>query len=530
MEELERSLEAYEAQLEQIKRALDADPGNTDLKQLKADLDQVILLTSQSLLEEKKKELLDTLGEDNADKESIEEPREKKESSTFQEDLDKLVGMKCRAPHLARGSVEGTSASFSNAIVFHVEREAGDDMRSLAVRVVFSHPTSVDMVPCPYFLDGRCRFDDASCKYSHGEICRLEELAEYVEPDFGGLRAGSKVLAKRDSDCGDALWRHATVVEMEDKSPANMHVRFSHDHKDLVSLPIDGVWPLSGGGDEGAGSDGEDPGQFAETPNAGSTENGSVMESCAPLDLVGNLSSSSLGDWEKHTKGVASRMMAKMGYVTGSGLGRSGQGRVLPVPATVYPSGVSLDWCMEARAKAGGGDILSVEKTLARQKAKEEKRAMRQSAREAAREKRENSFFDFVNMTVSASGVDKARSRADVNELFHRRGRQKTKKKQPLKLEKDGTPSASSSRGSTSKDMNVKAFKISEDIRKAEKDVDRLEASLERHRSRGDRATAAGVEAKLRVRKEELAVLRGKEGNLSRAKSLIDGNKKLSIF
>ena len=34
--------------------------------------------------------------------------------------------------------------------------------------------------------------------------------------------------------------------------------------------------------------------------------------------------------------------MALMGYVPGSGLGKDGSGRVEPVPAYVYPAGVSL--------------------------------------------------------------------------------------------------------------------------------------------------------------------------------------------
>ena len=42
-----------------------------------------------------------------------------------------------------------------------------------------------------------------------------------------------------------------------------------------------------------------------------------------------------VGGWEIHEKGVASRLMAKMGYVRGSGLGKHSQGRtdILPIPA-----------------------------------------------------------------------------------------------------------------------------------------------------------------------------------------------------
>ena len=51
---------------------------------------------------------------------------------------------------------------------------------------------------------------------------------------------------------------------------------------------------------------------------------------------------SSFGQWEKHTKGIGSKLMAKMGYVHGAGLGKEGEGRTEPVEAMVFPPGRSL--------------------------------------------------------------------------------------------------------------------------------------------------------------------------------------------
>ena len=58
MEELESSLEMYEQQRNQVKQALEADKNNEDLIKLNADLQQLIDLTTQNILEEKKKLLL----------------------------------------------------------------------------------------------------------------------------------------------------------------------------------------------------------------------------------------------------------------------------------------------------------------------------------------------------------------------------------------------------------------------------------------------------------------------------------------
>ena len=186
MEELESSLEMYELQLGQVKQALEADKNNADLIKLNDDLQQLITLTTQNILEEKKKVLLaqvqemeeergivsDTVPESHAVKSSA--PRaepEVVEKPQPQEPLDlrQLEGMKCKAPFRSRASLG--SVSMHNAIIYQTEpgAEGAGSLDQVLVRVVFSHPTSTGMVPCPYYLEGKCRFSDGDCKFSHGE-------------------------------------------------------------------------------------------------------------------------------------------------------------------------------------------------------------------------------------------------------------------------------------------------------------------------------------------------------------------------
>lgn len=54
------------------------------------------------------------------------------------------------------------------------------------------------------------------------------------------------------------------------------------------------------------------------------------------------LGNTSVGSFEKHTKGFGSKMMARMGYVEGSGLGRDSQGIVDPLVATRLPKSRGL--------------------------------------------------------------------------------------------------------------------------------------------------------------------------------------------
>lgn len=42
-----------------------------------------------------------------------------------------------------------------------------------------------------------------------------------------------------------------------------------------------------------------------------------------------------VGNWEKYEKGFGSKMLMKMGWQKGMGLGREGQGRAVPVEATL---------------------------------------------------------------------------------------------------------------------------------------------------------------------------------------------------
>lgn len=55
-----------------------------------------------------------------------------------------------------------------------------------------------------------------------------------------------------------------------------------------------------------------------------------------------------LGDWERHTKGIGSRLLSRMGYKRGSGLGRLEQGLTKPIDAMkVLKPGVSIDFMNE---------------------------------------------------------------------------------------------------------------------------------------------------------------------------------------
>eukprot|EP01018_Ginkgo_biloba_P039777 Gb_03734 [translate_table: standard] len=67
-----------------------------------------------------------------------------------------------------------------------------------------------------------------------------------------------------------------------------------------------------------------------------------ASQSGSSFERKGSGSASKMGSFEVHTKGFGSRMMAKMGFVEGAGLGKDGQGIVQPLEAVKRPKSLGL--------------------------------------------------------------------------------------------------------------------------------------------------------------------------------------------
>lgn len=193
-ETLEAAISTYGAQLQQVETAISAglDPSQqSDLLKLKDDLLQLIELTEASLISVKKSRLMASLENSNElpsntlasaggtitsnkslDAEfaafygelgesscSSSDNRERNElegqggEDSEEEEEDELSGTKVRAPYrTAWGTLE-----YHNAMVVGAEPPEGEETQ---VRVFYIYPTQKSMKPCPFYLEGKCRFLD----------------------------------------------------------------------------------------------------------------------------------------------------------------------------------------------------------------------------------------------------------------------------------------------------------------------------------------------------------------------------------
>ncbi|XP_037627886.1 zinc finger CCCH-type with G patch domain-containing protein [Sebastes umbrosus] len=524
-ETLEAAISTYGAQLQQVETALSAglDPSQqSDLLQLKEDLCQLIELTESSLVSVKKSNLLasledslglqastseaaaaDTNGEngsldgefaafystlgdssgsssDTRERDNGEEGGEEyggdEEEEEEEEEEDALSGTKVRAPYRTTwGTLE-----YHNAMVVGAEPSDGEEAQ---VRVFYVYPTQKSMKPCPFYLEDKCRFLD-SCRFSHGEVVYVSELREFLEFDLSNLEEGSSCLARHE----DGIWYPAKIKEIDGGFYTvkfdSVLLRDVVVEADSIIPPLREDDPLSSDSDLDDAGYGDDV-AFAK-----------VMDS----EMI---SSANFGGWEAHTRGIGSKLMLKMGYEYGKGLGKTQEGRVEPVMAVVLPKGKSLDQCAEltprrTRSK-GAKDGAQTGRPKRRRKPR------------IATGGRKN-VFDFLNHKLGGKSTDPAVGGAAA-----------------------AAPSAATGveayRGgkSTKRTLNVKVFQAAERVSQTEREIQKLTESLSRQTGR-DAAIVKQLEEKLSAARRLLAQQKAQELSIQREHRKADTHKKMTEF
>lgn len=410
--------------------------------------------------------------------------------NNIEDELKQLEGMKCRA----RYSNSWSSTGYHNAMICSVHKSAMPTFKSMCeikVRVLFINPIHKEMLPCPYFLDGNCKFSDDRCHFSHGEIVPLSNLQEYKEPNFENIKLGSKVLVKQDNK----LWYRSVIIKLPDEAEKLFRVRFEAKGN-IAEVGLQDLVPLGTTDSEVSDISDDNENEIEEIDHA--------TKELIDKSLLTLQSNQPLGDWEKHTRGIGSKLMEQMGYVRGTGLGKCAEGRIEPVEAVVLPAGRSLDHCMELRQMAGNDkNLFSVERKMRRKQIKLERQ--RQRAYEREKKKEQNNVFNFLNTTLNSTLLkNKNINAASTSNSRHN-----------LKTE-------------TNWNLNVANFQVGENINKLERESLKLKNSMARHSK--DSILYESILAQYNEKQKELTDLRICEKNIMAEQTQRKNKAKLSIF
>ncbi|KAK8566550.1 hypothetical protein V6N13_002252 [Hibiscus sabdariffa] len=266
-----------------------------------------------------------------------------------------------------------------------------------SAKISFLTPTSENMLTtrvqiCKFFLQQRCRFG-ASCRLSHGVDVPLSSLKKYATTMWEPSMVGSSIWAVSDGRVG--IWREAELESWNDELRTGKVV-FRDDGSSaelgIEALTLSKYAQMSDDEESELSSEESEPSDYDEED---SPRGIGFLESTAGQRGI-QTETTIFAKWENHTRGVASKMMASMGYREGMGLGASGQGMLDPISVKVLPPKLSLDHALESHENDEGKEKKGKKRSRGGKRKREKKFA---EAARAAKEKEESraDVFSLIN-------------------------------------------------------------------------------------------------------------------------------------
>lgn len=181
-----------------------------------------------------------------------------------------------------------------------------------------------------------------------GVDVQLSSLKKYVPTIWKPSLVGSSIWAVSNANAG--IWREAELESWDEKAGVGQVV--FRDDGSSVKLGTEEM-VLS---EHAEVDDLESDSSLEQSDSSDYEEEEEEAQGLGFLEIT-NLQKGIQTDtaifakWENHTRGIASKMMANMGYREGMGLGVTGQGMLDPIPVKVLPPKQSLDHALESHNK-----------------------------------------------------------------------------------------------------------------------------------------------------------------------------------
>ncbi|XP_027081500.1 zinc finger CCCH domain-containing protein 18-like isoform X2 [Coffea arabica] len=365
-EQLELQLQEQRGSLNTLNDALALDPSNAELLAVQAELVQAIADVEEGLLHLKRARLLREADfvlqgpkghVEDVKVESL-DPNDVEVEPVV--DQSYSVGSKCRFRH--------TDGRWYNGLILGLEG-------SNSAKISFLTPTS-ESVDVP-----------------------ISSLKQYIPTVWEQSLAGSSIWALQDARFG--IWREAELESWDEKLNLG-HVVFRDDGNSaklgVGALSLSEFAEVSDEEDSDLGSEETDSSDSGEDNSRGL----GFLETTTSQKGI-QTETAIFAKWENHTRGIASKMMASMGYRDGMGLGASGQGIVDPIPVKVLPPKQSLDHAVENQENKKDKENQGKKRSRGGKRKREKKFA---AACRAAKEQEESEpdVFSLINTQLAKHG------------------------------------------------------------------------------------------------------------------------------